>query len=290
MLLKNHYPALGLAEISRSVFVAPSLDYHAYLASERLTSLPSPVQRAVEAGLKASVRMNFEGSVTSLALFYNGLGRFTEAGALLENADSDSVGTDLSPEQCLMLAGSTYSKAKDLDKTERVLHRAIQLDPSNTQAYQSIITWVFAPRHDLRSAKAIVHTAIENGADSYPLYLALAQAADDSRDTLTAEAALSKAAEVRPDFETFEALGLHFLNDNNLDRATFYLQKASALNPRSAQAAFYLGVADQSNYQYTSAERAYAQAVELDPKNTSYRATFESFKRKVIANMPDAQP
>ena len=290
VLLKNHYPALGLAEISRSVFVAPSLDYHAYLASARLTSLPLPVQRAVEEGLKASVRMNFDGSVTSLALFYDGLGRFAEEGALLENADCDSVGTDLSPEQCLFLAGSAYSKAKELDKTERVLHRAIALEPSNTQAYQGVITLVFAPRHDLRSAKAMVHTAIEKGADSYTLYLALAQAADDSRDTLTAEAALSKAAELRPDFQTFEVLGLHCLNDGNLDRATFYLQKASAMNPRSAQAAFYLGVAEQSNYQYTSAEKAYAQAIELDPKNVSYRTTFESFKRKVTANMPEAQP
>ena len=155
---------------------------------------------------------------------------------------------------------------------------------------RAVITLVFAPRHDLRSAKAMVHTAIEKGADSYTLYLALAQAADDSRDTLTAEAALSKAAELRPDFQTFEVLGLHFLNDKNLDRATFYLQKASAMNPRSAQAAFYLGVAEQSNYQYTSAEKAYAQAVELDPKNVSYRTTFESFKRKVTANMPEAQP
>ncbi len=290
VLFKNHYPALGLAEISRSVFVAPWLAYHAYLASERSTSLPPPMQKAVEDGIKAAVRMNFEGSVASLALFYDGLGRFAEEGDLLENANSDSVGTDLSPEQCLILAGSAYSKAKDLDKTERVLHRAVQLDPTNTQAYQSMIILVFAPKHDLRSAKDMLHTAIENGADPYTLYVALSEAADANRDTVTAEAALSKAAELRPDFQTFEALGLHFLNDNNLDRATFYLKKASEMNPKSAQAAFYLGVAEQSNYQYTSAERDYARAVALDPKNASYRTTFESFKRKVADNMSKGQP
>ena len=289
VLFKDHYPGLGLAEISSSVFVAPALSYHAYLASEQLTSLPPAVQKAAEDGLKAAVRMNFEGSMTSLALFYDTLGRFGEEGDLLENANCDSVEKDLSREQCLILAGAAYSKAKALDRAERVLRQAIELDSGDTQAYQAIITLVFAPKHDLSSAKHMVRIAIDNGADPYTLYLALAEAADASSDKVIAETALSNAAEVRPDFQTYETLGLHLLTDNNLDRATFYLQKACEMNSSSAQAAFYLGVAEENSYRYPSAEKAYARAVALDPKNASYRMSFESFKRKLAANAPKTQ-
>jgi tetratricopeptide (TPR) repeat protein len=264
--------------------MAPSLEYHAYSASQQVMSLSLPLQKAIERGLTLAVQSHFEGSIASLALFYERLGRFRDEGELLESPDCDSITAGLSTTQCLVLAGSAYSKAQNLLSAQRALDRAIQIEPDNIEGYQKLILLVFTPRHDLRSATELIHSATQNNVDPYALYLALSEAADVAGDQMAADAALSKAAELRPDLQALEALGLHYFNHNNFNRASFYLRRALEMRPTSAQIAFYLGLAEQSNYQYSSARGAYERAVALDPKNATYRATLDSLKRKVAEN------
>ena len=67
------------------------------------------------------------------------------------------------------------------------------------------------------------------------------------------------------------------------------LARSVALNPDSSVAHFYLGMAQERNYQYAQADESYAQAASLDPKNNDLRSRYLEFHRRVSTASEQAE-
>ncbi len=289
VLLKQHRYHLGLFEIEQSVFFAPAAQYHSYLAPQRVRELSGKESKAVESGLARAVARRFTGAADTLGSLYDQLGKFGEEGRLYEKAASTTPDQNQAY-QYLIAGASAYSRAHDSTTAEMLLREAIRLEPEQVQAYQSLVSVLFASRHDLGPSKALVHEAIRNGADPYPLYIGLAQGAATAGQPATAESALVKAAELRPgDFQAAEQLGLVFMSENKLDEAIGWFRRSVEIQPRSAEAVFYLALAEERNYEYSDAERDYARAQGLESRNPTYRGALQALMRKVAANAVPAK-
>ena len=57
------------------------------------------------------------------------------------------------------------------------------------------------------------------------------------------------------------------------------LQNATEINPTSADAFYLLGVAEEREYQYSAADRAYARAAILAPHQ--FRPVYSAFRQRM---------
>jgi tetratricopeptide (TPR) repeat protein len=114
------------------------------------------------------------------------------------------------------------------------------------------------------------------------LYVSLAQVQQAAGDIAGAEGALLEALKYRPDnFDAAFNVGQMYLQQQNFVRAAIWFQKAAAINPRSADAFYQLGRAEEGSYRYFEAEQAYARALTLAPHNAGFKADYDAFERKV---------
>jgi tetratricopeptide (TPR) repeat protein len=100
----------GLKEVARSVAESPSLSTHVYLNPENLPLLSEAEQAAVEEGFQQALSRSYPEALNGLADFYAKLERFSDQGALYEQAalkESDKQ----SKITLLMNAGGAYLKA-----------------------------------------------------------------------------------------------------------------------------------------------------------------------------------
>jgi len=273
----------ALQEMTRSIAFAPSLAVHLYLDDEGIASLSEQETAAVEEGFKQALTSGYEKAVDGLGTFYTAVKRFAEAGKLYEEAVSQEseVETQL---PYLLKAGLAYVRAEDegREKAEALFRQAAQLAPQDPRAYQYLAVQVFAPKGDVALAKTVVAEGMQNGADSFSLFLSLAEAAQKAGDRKEAKAALQKALALQPSsFEANFRLGLFYLQEKNFDRAVLLLHKATALRSNAAAAFYNLGVAEERRYQFFAAQKAYARAVELAPDKTSFQERYEALQRKV---------
>ena len=84
----------GLREVTRSVADSPSLNTHVYLSAESLPLLSGEEQGAVEVGFRQALARSYPEALNGLAEFYVKLNRFSDQGALYEEAalkESDSA-------------------------------------------------------------------------------------------------------------------------------------------------------------------------------------------------------
>ncbi len=269
----------GLRQISLSVAHSPVANTHYYLEPRVIEWLLPDEQAAIVNGFEQAVKAGLDHSLRNFADFYAALGRYKDAARMHVEAagqeDSAQAEMDL-----LVAAGQEYSEAGDYKNAEGSLRRAIATTPDDPKPYAELMRTVLGPQMNLRAAWQLVDEGIANGVDPYALNLALAQLARSLNDHETAESAYLKALKYHPSFQATLELGQLYIEETRFPRAVLTLDQATDLNPQSAPAFFSLGQAEEGNYDYSAAEKAYARATQLDPENRFYHAFYLDFQRR----------
>jgi O-antigen ligase/tetratricopeptide (TPR) repeat protein len=286
-LLQAGHKQEALSEMSRSVSFSPTLDSHFYLEPRLIPWLMPSEQRAVEAGFRAAVAHHFEGAVQNFGSYYDVLGNFPAEAAMYREAATREQ-DHMSRAGYFVDAGIAYTKAGELRKAEVSFDAASAATPEDSTAYEHLMLQVFGPQKNLAAAKATVAQGIERGADPFKLYLALGSAAQTSGNSGEAEAALQKAAAIRPSsLEPLIRIGALDLATDKFDQAATWLQRATRVDPSSAEAFYELGLADEGAYEYFAADQAYQQALALAPTDESFKAHYASFRQKLAQSKRD---
>jgi tetratricopeptide (TPR) repeat protein len=87
------------------------------------------------------------------------------------------------------------------------------------------------------------------------------------------------AIKYQPSFDSLMSAGQYYLERGRFDSAASFLENATETNSSSAEAFYLLGVAEERDYQYWSADKAYAHAAALAPDQ--FAPTYASFRRRV---------
>lgn len=272
--------AEALAEIKTSVFNSPVANNHPYLSPRIVAWLPPATQAAIEQGYQQAIASNFGGALANLGYFYEELGEYSEEAKMYERA----AGQTEDPEakyQLLIVAGRAYALAGDLDKPRKLLRQAVEIEPDNRVAYETLINAVFAPTNDIDGMRRTVTDAIRNGVDGYEMWSVMADTAARMGNLKVAEDALSQALSYRPgSIKDLIRLGDLYLTSGDADRAVSTLEKAVDARGDSADAYFALARAEEAAYQYADAEKAYSRATALAPQNASYKAIYADFMKR----------
>jgi tetratricopeptide (TPR) repeat protein len=269
----------ALRQVTLSVYHAPRLDAHYYLAPGLIPWLLPQEQRAIIDGFERAVTAGFGGAVAALATFYSDLGRYREVADLYARA-AKTEGDDLQRLDYLVKAGHSYALAGDAASSQKILREAQRIDPTDPKPYIELVQSVFGPARDLAAAKNVTEEGIRDGAEPYALEVALASAAEGAGDQEAAAKALEQALHYEPTFSVTMHLGDLYLSRGRYERAVLTLQRAIELNPNSAEAFFALGRAKEAGYDYFGAGKAYARATALAPGTDSYRSTYLEFQRR----------
>ena len=280
-LLRANARDQALNEITRAVSYSPALDSHFYLEPRMIPWLSSAEREAVEQGFQAAVANRYDGAVQNFASYYDVLGNFPAEAAVYEKAAASAPDRAQRAEY-FAEAGTVYAKAREPKKAEAALRSAAASMPADSTAYVELVLQVFAPQKKVAAAKAAVAQGIEQGADPFKLYLALASAAQTSGDSSEAREALHKAVALRPSsFEAVMRMGLLELANSRFDQAAIWLHRATRLNPGSADAFYNLALADEGAYEYFAADKAYQRALGLAPTDAGLRAHYAAFRQKL---------
>jgi tetratricopeptide (TPR) repeat protein len=270
----------ALWQIERSVFYSPTRATHFYLKPDLILRLSIQEREAVEEGFRMAVEHGYPGSVEGLANFYAALRLFSKEADIYAGA----AATERDPQartEYLVNAGLASLQGRDWRKAESAFRDAAATVPSDPRAYEYLTT-LYGQKKDLELAKAVVSQGCNRGAEPFPLYVSLAQVQQGAGDIAGAESALLEALKYRPqNFDAAFNLGQMYLQQQNFVRAAIWFQKAAASNPRSADAFYQLGRAEEESYRYFEAEQAYARALSLAPHNAGFKADFDAFERKV---------
>lgn len=286
LLLSGRKPR-ALDQITISVAHSPAVDTHFYLSQRMIPWLLPDEQHAISSGYRKAIADGYGGAVPALAQFYGALGRYAEAGRLALQAARTAPDQD-QRQRDLIEAGRNFAGAKDYSKAAAELRKAIAIDPSATPPYRAMLEAVMTPERNVAGARALVRGAIAAGADPVELDYALADVAQQAGDTATAEQAMNDAELNDPTFDPTMRLGDLYMSEGKFDRATLAYQRAARLNPQSAIAFFKLAQAEQSAYDYGSADRDYARAVALDPDNAGMRQAYRDFQKHTAAAAREA--
>jgi len=281
--------AEALRQVTLSVYDKPWFENHFYLTVPYRDRLSLVERDAVEKGLKMAVARHFENAVWVLGGLYGAEHRLTDQARLFENAAATETDPGLR-EDLIVAAGESYAWAKDPVRAETELRTAEKLDPTDYRPYTVLATSIYAPRRDLAGAKTVVAEGIAAGADPFKLDLALADAAKTMGGLDTEEAALSRAVSARPsDFEAVTRLAGVYVDEKRLDQAVLCWRRATEIHPDSADAFYQLGLAEEAGYQYFAAERDLGHAVDLAPKDSTIRAHYQDFHRKLAGSLQPAE-
>jgi len=137
----------------------------------------------------------------------------------------------------------------------------------------------------LVSAKAEVEKQIRNGENPGTLYKALADSARRAGDRAMETASAAAILEREPrSAETLLRLANLYLEQQNYSRAALYLNRMVSVSPDSADVFYRIALAEEGQYRFAAAGRAYTRAIELAPKNADFRKRYEEFQRRVEQN------
>jgi O-antigen ligase/Flp pilus assembly protein TadD len=268
----------ALVQIRKSVFNSPTLGSHAYLDGRLIRWLSLPERSAVEQGFKDAIAAHYPGARASLAAFYTVLGRLSKGALLYAGAarDAQSAGARA---QYLIVAAETEVRAGNKHSAATLFRRAIQVTPSDPRPYEDLLTRIYGPAKDLGAAQSLTAQGVRNGADPARLYVALSNAAQISGNRTLAESALLKALAYQPSFTMVVEVGKFYLQNGKFDRAVSMLRKATEIDSASADAFHLLGVAEERDYQYSAADKAYARAAVLAPRE--FRKSYAEFRLRM---------
>jgi tetratricopeptide (TPR) repeat protein len=282
MLARHGQLLQALAEVTRSVFNSPIPITHFYLGPELIRWLAPATETAVEKGFKQAVAAGFPGAFSGIGQFYSSLNLPLKEGALYASAAA-RTSNPTARMNFLVDAGKAYAAAGYMQSAEGFFRAATEQVPGDPTPYLELVRRVYGPDRDMQSARAAMEEVakVDTGDDPYELDLALAEAAQAARDPDAEERALKDAVAERPQGkEGLLALGEFYFDQSRYDHAADVLQLAADVDP-SARIWFELGRAQEGAYNYFDAEKAYAQAVALDPKNREFNSYYVNFKRRI---------
>ena len=288
-LLESGRRPEALSEMKLSVRNAPPLREHLFLGRRLISWLAQDQRRAVKEGLQVAVSLGYAEAVEALGSFcwtlqdYLGVAAVYSSAAAVE--DDPRVRA-----RFLTEAGYAYLRSNNKEIARTAWRSAITADPTFAPAYASLIEALLVDDRDDADAAALISHGIDAGADPVALYDALATAQRKVGDNGAAESSLLKALSYRPsDFDVLWNLGGLYLNDHEFDRAALYIAKATDVHPKSADAFFRLGIAQEGAYHYADAETAYKRALALDSQNPDLRNRYDSLRRKLGARTLPAE-
>ena len=271
----------ALKEMELSVANAPAIEFHAYLDGRYLLLLSKDERSAVIAGLSSAVRDNYWPAADTLMSVYETFGMYDDEAELMSDIARREMNGALKSDE-LSKAGLAFAKAGKSDEAKKTLELAIGVDPGNPGAYRILATEVYGREKEFARARQTIDRGISSGVPATPLYLALADVEVQNQDPSAAEKALEQAVALEPfNFEIVRRLGLTYLSDRKYDDAAVWLRKAAELKPAFAQAYFELGLAEENDYQYSAAGKAFARANALASQNSEYATHYVEFKKKV---------
>jgi O-antigen ligase/tetratricopeptide (TPR) repeat protein len=275
----------AFGEIKHSVNDSPTLDSHVYLEPRLLPFLTPQEQAAVESGFGTAVAAHYEGALQNFAQYYDELGNFSAEGTLYLRAAKQEK-SRVRRAAYFVDAGMKYVKARELKEAEVAFQAAALAAPQQSAAYEQRMLLALAQKN-LAAARLTLARGIEAGADPFALYVALSSAAQMSGDNREADAALQKAAAIRPlSMGLLLRIGELDLTMGNFDRAAVWLRKATTVDPASAEAFYELGLADEGAYEYFSAEKDYQRALALAPTDERVSASYAHFRQKLERTKP----
>jgi tetratricopeptide (TPR) repeat protein len=270
----------ALAQLSESVYRAPFLDLHYYLAPSAIPWLLPEEQQAIARGFSLAIDHNFGDAARYLASFYVQLGRERDAATAYEHGAR--VTSDPSDRLNLLLeAGREYARMHDYANGCKVLLGARSLAPADPRPYLELAQNIYGPENNLAAATAIIDQGITAGADPYTLEMALASTAEMNGRYQIAEGALARAQAYDPSFDVTLRLGRVYFAEDRFPRAVGTLHHAVELNPSSAEAFSWLGRAYESTYDYYHAAGAFRHAMLLAPGDKGLRAQYRELEHRL---------
>jgi O-antigen ligase len=268
----------SLNEVTESVFNSPASGTHSYL-DKRLIPWLLPAERdAVRRGFMKAAAAGYPGAVNGLGTFDDALGDFSDEVRLYAQAASR---TGSASERATFFAAAAEAalRAGDGRVAQELFRQAVQAAPSSSEPYVNLVMQIYGPAKDMRAAQSTTQEGIRSGADPVRLYTALAAAAQMSGDEAVAESAMLKALRYDPSFRIIMQVAQFYLQTDKAERAASMLQNATEINPASADAFYLLGVAQEREYQYSSADKAYARAALLAPQR--FRPVYSAFRQRM---------
>jgi tetratricopeptide (TPR) repeat protein/O-antigen ligase len=279
----------ALQQISIATNLAPSLSDHGYLNDREIPWLTEDERAAAERGLCEALASGFEGGTQGLAQLYSSEGRESMAASVYEAAaqrtPNAAEGFELS-----LAAATSYARAGENRKAERLLLAAINLGSDDPRPYSYLIEMVYGPERNTQAAIRTIRMAAHNGLGTAPLYLVLEDSAQKVGDSKLAEAALHEAVDADPSFSSWMRLGSFYLERGNFADASESIRRSLKINPGSGQAYFLLAQAEEGQYQYSAAQADYQRAIALAPDNSEYRDRSINLLRKIADNVGRSRP
>ncbi len=270
-------------QVKASVLNCPGFGEHHYLVPKLIVWLPPELKKAIEKGLNEAVDRGYEHAPETLGEYYETVGQLADEAHAFERAATRQDDPVLRAKY-LRESGEAFARAGAVGTALIAFQEAAESAPDDSSIYSDMAVLVYGPRHDVDGARRAVDLGIENGADSFALTVALADAALAAGDRSAAEDALEKALRMEPNDDRLLAqLGTVYAADNRPDRAILVLNRALEIEPNSPQTYSLLGNIEEGRYQYYNAERAYRRAAELSPDNPQYREQLGEFERKLKA-------
>ena len=272
----------ALKHFQISIENSPALRTHPYLDPRLLIWLPVADRKAIEAGLVAAVGRGYLYAPDALGEFYRAFGRYPDAAKMYAEVASRERDPDKRAEY-LRESGEAYAH-NDFAQAMAKFREAQDLAPDNSLIYCDMVTMVIGPHRDFNLAHKTIAQGIENGADPFQLWTALADASEAASDRSRAESSLEQALKYQPNsFPTLIRLADLYVLDGRSDRAVATIDRALEIEPDSAPLYSRLGQIEESQYHYYAAEQAYRKAAALAPDNRQYRDSLAEFGRKLDA-------
>jgi O-antigen ligase/thioredoxin-like negative regulator of GroEL len=272
----------ALKQFRISVQNSPGLGTHPYLDPRRLIWLPNSERTAIEAGLVEAVNRGYLYAPDALGEFYRAYGRYPDAARMYAQVASRERDPDKRADY-LRESGEAYAH-NDFSQAMAKFREAEDLAPDNSFIYCDMVTMVIGPHRDFQLADKTIAQGIENGADPFLLWTALADASVVAFDRSRAESSLEQALKYQPNsFHTLIRLADLYLLDGRSDRAVATIDRALEIQPDSAPLYSRLGQIEESQYHYYAAQQAYRRAAQLAPDNPQYRDSLAEFGRKLNA-------
>jgi O-antigen ligase/Tfp pilus assembly protein PilF len=273
-LLRAGARDLGLGEINRSVALLPSLARHFYLHDRMLPWLSAEERQAIETGFQRALARGDPMALENLALFYQRTDQPVAQAKLLDDAAARATSR---PEKLAftLKAAQGWIAANQQAEAEKILRRAIALEPSDLRPYQALALTVYAPQGRRAPIAALIDEAMANRAQPLPLYLTLAQAMRRAGASDEADSALLKARKLIDDAAArgedavplFLQLAESAQQIGALEVERSALERAAESRPAAAEIYQRLGAAYQRAGQFEHAAHALSRLTELRPQS-----------------------
>jgi O-antigen ligase/Tfp pilus assembly protein PilF len=274
----------ALAVIEHSVFAYPAMADHFYLQPELVPWLSKEERQAIEAGFRMAMAHKFAGAGLSFAAYCAALDHHAAEADVLARA-SASAEEPSRRLQLLIAAGSAYAQTGEVARARNAFEQAARMVPSDPAPYEYLASEVFAPRHDIASAKAALEAGLKNGADPVALYLALARVDEQAGDLSGAEQALLKAVWLKPnaryDYDTIMRLADLERRAGHLPQAELWMRRAIEARPGSPDALVQLASVEEADYEYGQALLDLSRALKLDPGNSALKLHYHELERMI---------